>query len=332
MNIHLAGLWYPSNSNVKEVFKTETIGYNMNLYNAGGGTLGLKNKECEMNFYAAGTDMNTNKDKDYEMNFYAAAIGYNKDGKILEETISKGLRKRLLSYIDRDAVKGAFEFWLNPKLKDKKFFLDSGAYSAFTRGIKIDINEYIKFVHKHKNELTVYANLDVIGDGVKSEQNLQYIESHGLHPLPVYTASAPISELSRLCEKYNYIALGGLVGGGGVVLKHLDRCFSVIKKYFPMKIHLFGITSQKVLERYPVYSCDSSSAIMGGGMGRVMEFKNGKMESCLWRKSETTGKHLNCRDKDGSAHLQRRITNIKAMLKLEKHLTELWKRRSITWD
>ena len=45
-----------------------------------------------------------------------------------------------------------------------KWFLDSGAFSAFTQGAEIDIQEYIEFIKEHKDYLEAYANLDVIGD------------------------------------------------------------------------------------------------------------------------------------------------------------------------
>ena len=41
-------------------------------------------------------------------------------------------------------------------------FLDSGAFSAWTRGMEIDIQKYIEFIKQNQDIITVYANLDVI--------------------------------------------------------------------------------------------------------------------------------------------------------------------------
>ena len=44
-----------------------------------------------------------------------------------------------------------------------ELFLDSGAFSAFTQKVTIDIQEYIAFIKEHEDIIDVYANLDVIG-------------------------------------------------------------------------------------------------------------------------------------------------------------------------
>lgn len=339
----------------------------------GGGTLGVKNKECEMilyngvndhfkvndhflisfanidkcgkeylnkmNLYNAGTDFCANNNKEYEMNFYAAAtLGDGKSSEPLERSVYSGLKNRLLSYADVDVVKGAFEFWLNPLLKEKKLFIDSGAFSANSRGKVIDINNYIKFIKQNINEITVYAGLDVIGDYKKTRTNVEEMERQGLRPLPTFHYGSPIDELKRMLEKYNYIAIGGLVPiikRKDVINKFLDSVFSEMGKGKVIKLHGFGLTTQSLLEKYPFYSCDSTAAIMGGGMGRIVEFKNGKLTNTAWRKTEQTGKHIDLMDrmnKEGSAHLERRIHNIKEMIKFEKYITELWAKRGIVWN
>ncbi len=41
-------------------------------------------------------------------------------------------------------------------------FLDSGAFTAWTKRVEIDIQKYIEFIKQNQDVLTVYANLDVI--------------------------------------------------------------------------------------------------------------------------------------------------------------------------
>lgn len=313
----------------------------MIIYHAGGGILGDKNLESEMFFYFAGTDYRANKDEKYEMNFYAAGndvLGDNIGNKELEyvnRALKVGLRNRLLSFVDVDLVKGAFQFWLNPQLQDKKVFIDSGAFSAFTRGAKIDIKKYCDWLKQHLQEIEVYAGLDVIGDWQASAKNQDYMEAQGLKPLPTLQFKSPIAELERIVKKYEYFALGGLVPlsrSKPVLNAWLTKCWSVIKKYWPRKVHCLGITAQPILEKYPFYSCDSTAAIMGGGMGRVMDFVGGKLSHSDWVTELKEG-HYQTADKDGkSAHLDRRIHNIKAMVAFEKYITELWKKRGIVWN
>jgi hypothetical protein len=157
-----------------------------------------------------------------------------------------------------------------------KIFLDSGAFSVYTGKVKIDIDNYISFIKKYEDYLDVYANLDVIGDPEASYSNQKYMESKGLTPLPCFHQGSDEKYLRQyLDEGHTYIALGGLVGAGvGIHLsKGLDRLFLY---YFTdkegkakIKVHGFGITSLRLLFRYPWYSVDSSTWVKSAGFGQI---------------------------------------------------------------
>jgi len=61
-----------------------------------------------------------------------------------------------------------------------KYFLDSGAFSAFTKNVSIDISDYIKFIKDNKNIFKNYAVLDVIGDAKETLKNQIIMEKQGL--------------------------------------------------------------------------------------------------------------------------------------------------------
>ena len=155
-------------------------------------------------------------------------------------------------------------------------FLDSGAYSAFTQGVPIDIDEYVSFIKKHRPSLSVAACLDVIGDGEATYQNFKYMEEQGADPMPVYHQGTDEKFLlSYLDQGYDYIALGGMVGGSSSSLKAwLDRLFD---RYLTdaqgnptIKVHGFGITGFQYLWRYPWYSVDSTSWLKTAAFGVVL--------------------------------------------------------------
>jgi hypothetical protein len=163
-------------------------------------------------------------------------------------------------------------------------FLDSGAFSAMTQGIEIDIQEYIDFIKRYEKSLEVYANLDVIGiDGRPPDResaemgiaNQRIMEKAGLRPIPVFHFREPFDILEQFVAEYDYIALGGAVGfSASVLIPWLDKCFRDIicdpKTGIPrVRIHGFGITSIPLLLRYPWYSVDSSSWSMGGRLGSI---------------------------------------------------------------
>ena len=153
--------------------------------------------------------------------------------------------------------------------KDISLFLDSGAFSAFTKNVKIDINDYINFIKKYKKYFDVYANLDVIGDPEATLKNQNIMENAGLNPLPCFHYGEEIDYLKIYLDKYDYIALGGMVPISTNDLSvWLDDLFS---NYIPYKkkIHGFGLTSHKLMFRYPWYSVDSTSWVIASRMGNI---------------------------------------------------------------
>ena len=153
-------------------------------------------------------------------------------------------------------------------------FLDSGAYSAKSQGVHIDIQEYISFVQSNSKVLDVYANLDVIGDPEATLQNQKIMEKAGLKPLPVFHVGEDEQKyLKHYVDNYDYVAIGGMVKYGRLT-EFLDRVFSKYicdDKGMPkVKVHGFGMTNLKLMLRYPWYSVDSTSWIMTGSLGSIM--------------------------------------------------------------
>ena len=260
------------------------------------------------------------------------------------KTYDYGIRSKLLTFAEVDQWGLlAFRFWIEQKPPDARIFLDSGAFSAFMRGAVIDIRQYIAYIHRWLPNIETVVQLDKIGDPATTKRNLALMEAEGLHPIPVYTASAPTSELERRLEKYDHIALGGLRGKEAGTSewrrRHFDKVFAVAARRWPKKMHAFGITSQWALERYPFYSADSSSAIVGGGMGRVMSFQKGIINSKPWLEyaqrtydgqvADTVGNRGTTSTQ--SAHMGRRKVNIEAMLAFERHLNSVWRKKGVDW-
>jgi len=152
-------------------------------------------------------------------------------------------------------------------------FLDSGAFSAKTQGVSIDIQEYIQFIKQHEHILEIYANLDVIGSTEGTWQNQMIMEKAGLKPLPVFHYGTDIKWLQRYLRKgYDYIALGGMVKTPNLVswLDNLWKEYLVDENGMPkLKVHGFGMTSLNLMLRYPWYSVDSTSWVVTGRLGSI---------------------------------------------------------------
>ena len=178
-----------------------------------------------------------------------------------------------------------------------KLFIDSGAYSAWTRGVEIDVDEYIAWINERADYIDLFGQIDVIpGDKVhgatleqvraaaeKTWENYLYMRERVKYPerlLYTFHVGEPIQYLERALEWKDpqgnlipYIALGGMVGKSESIRRSfLDNCFDAIRRSSnpDVKVHAFGMTSFKLLSNYPITSADSTSWIMTGANGGIM--------------------------------------------------------------
>ena len=164
----------------------------------------------------------------------------------------------------------------------RPFFLDSGAFSAYSQGNPIEIEDYINFVKKYESQLDVYANLDAIPKEMTREarkvaaaetlKNQTLMEEAGLKPIPVFHMGEPWPYLKHYASSYDYMCIGGLVDTGAVDeflgeiwAEYLSKPDGTPK----LKVHGFGMTSLKNLIAYPWYSVDSSTWLIHSKYGIV---------------------------------------------------------------
>ena len=220
--------------------------------------------------------------------------------------------------------------------REMDLFMDSGGYSAFTVGAEINLDLFCEVINKHKHRLKVYAQLDAIGDPVKTKENLEYMESKGLTPLPVFHYGSDFDILRELVQKYDYLALGGLVPYAREkkrLKRHLDSCFAIIKD--KSKVHGFGMTGMEILHRYPFYSVDSTSWLGGSKRAEYHSFKEGKLKFKHTKVKDDVSLQsipLMQKEKGDKSWQKRSINCIKQWLKVEQYITDLWTKRGITYE
>lgn len=185
------------------------------------------------------------------------------------EQVRVNHESHLTTFADKQEVSTLFETCVNDKLLPR-ILIDSGAFTAYTTGKVITVKEYgdwalnFKKQWESKVKSLHFFNLDVIGSQEKSNANLHKLEAMGLKPIPIFTFNADIKDLIYYLNNYEYLAFGGLVGRPPtVVMKWLDFCYKQVNNYYKetgelRKTHLLGVTKREMLERYPLYSCDSS--------------------------------------------------------------------------
>jgi len=229
--------------------------------------------------------------------------------------------------LKKTKVKAVLSSWLEHKenyYKDFDIFLDSGAFTAYTKGIEISNKEYIEYIRKYK--LKNYASLDVIGDEKKSKENLIEMTNAGLKPIPAFHYGEKIDYLDWYLQNFNYVALGGVAQMGKDkkgLIAWLDKCFSIISVYYrskKIKIHGFAILSYDLLKRYPFYSVDGTSWLSACKYGNIVSYNKG-IKKNLYSKMYA----------DKYNYKENIIRNIKSYLKMEQDITALWESRGISW-
>lgn len=162
-----------------------------------------------------------------------------------------------------------------------KVFLDSGAFSAHTLGVSIDLPTYCNYIKQNidlwriEDGVVMASVLDGIGDPLKTYQNQISMEQLGAKPLPCFHFGEDERYLEWYVQNYDYITLGGMVGRSSKQLSiWLDRMW---EKYLTdgsgrprLKVHAFGITAIPIMQQYPWYSVDSSSWIQSAAFGSIM--------------------------------------------------------------
>jgi hypothetical protein len=156
-----------------------------------------------------------------------------------------------------------------------KVFLDSGAFSAFTQGVTIDIGKYCDYIHANRDIIEEASVLDAIGDYKGTWHNQADMERRGVRPLPCFHYGEPLEVLDYYVENYEYITIGGMVPISTPQLKiwldrlwdeHLTNADGTPK----IRVHGFGLTSLPLMFRYPWYSVDSSTWVQWAANGMIL--------------------------------------------------------------
>lgn len=219
-------------------------------------------------------------------------------------------------------------------LREKNLLIDSGAFTLWTKGRQVDLDEYIEYVKKEVSKLKFnkvdIINLDVIPGkfGKKPEKeeiehsaeqgmkNYLYMKSKGVKTIHTFHQHEDFKWLERVMKTSDYI---GISPANDVSLKSrinwLNKVYSIVQN--KCRTHILGLTSIKALESFPCYSADSIKWTTGQIWGHAIGVKNkSRLSVYITRSSvETARKH-----------------NTMAILKEEEYITKLWEQRGVVWS
>lgn len=178
-------------------------------------------------------------------------------------------------------------------------FLDSGAYSVSQNMAPVNIDRYIAWLHDNAHESTVYAGLDVIGDHVKPAENQRIMEAAGLTPLPCFHVGEPWPVLEAMLERYDYVALGGMVPHardanlGPWIARAFDYSARSRHRGNPV-YHGFGMTNSRYAMRHHFRSIDSSKPSSCVRFGHIILWseRQAKWQAVCYHKPRTWARHV----------------------------------------
>lgn len=140
-----------------------------------------------------------------------------------------------------------------------EIMLDSGAYTAFTKGRSVCLFDYIRYIEENAEYISRYVSLDVIGDSFSTKAYFEIMRHKGLHPIPVFHyGDEPYLMAYYEARGDGEIALGNSVGTRDKKAV-AEWCKSIHRQYPAVKLHLLGSSSKKILDCGAVDSCDSSA-------------------------------------------------------------------------
>lgn len=194
--------------------------------------------------------------------------------------------------------------------KDIRLVVDSSAYSAWTRHIKVDLDEYIAFINSISDVVYWFAELDKIPGEFGKEKTKEEIEEapeyswkNYLYMIDKVNCPKKILPIFHMYEDYKYLKNmldyqfedGGFIEYIGLSpsndasvtdkIKWYEKTWKFISdecaklgRSYPL-VHNFGCTTISIMEQYPSMSSDSTSWIRGASFGNVMLVINGKIKT-----------------------------------------------------
>lgn len=270
-----------------------------------------------------------------------------------------GVKHLLFSYGNGEA-----QFRENKDLYEDEsisIVVDSGAYTSWTQGKPIGVQDYIRFcfrVLEGSRARVLFVNLDVIpgSKGVRPTlkqrvesayegmKNYRLMQDVGLPVMHVFHQHEDFHWLDTLLEEGN---LFGVSPANDVsvaerrtwlrkVLERMSKRQSGSE--FP-RTHGFGITTQSLLERFPFYQVDSTSWLAASLYGTV-PIRTGRGILTLSKREafERAG-----RGRVGMQSMRKLVPSCEgyrfcttesllAYKDMERWVSDLWRSRGVSWD
>ena len=277
-----------------------------------------------------------------------------------------GANHFLCSFANKGAQKNAKYFCQQPH---RRIFVDSGAFSAWKKGRKIKLGDYIVFCKQVASMAkcpVVFAALDVI-PGKKEDrnptqaeiqmacdegwQNYQAMKQEGISPcLMTYHQLEHRRQLTRIADDSDYFAVSPRKNLPPRERLHwLESVFACLGR--TKRIHGLGVSSVDWMERFPFFSVDNTGWLPSVRANlRRLETRTGPRNMSLgdWKKKLAGRKGIYTRylrkmldyslpgekpdPKANRGIYFRALVAIKCDVETQSRVTELWRSKGVDWE
>lgn len=227
-----------------------------------------------------------------------------------------GYPQLLSQYLEKKPIIDWVEYLkAHPECKCK-LFIDSGAFTAHTKGVDIPVDDYIDFVNSIDDQVHIFAQMDKIagirGQEVTIQQQLDaprqswenylYMKDRVKSRdklLPVFHQGEDFKWLVNMLEykhedgsHIKYIGISPNKSLSSKTWKSwLEKVFKTINESSNPNVctHAFGIGAIRVLEQFPFTSADSTTWLKLSSFGCISI--NGK-PVCVSRRKECSAEYI----------------------------------------
>lgn len=160
-----------------------------------------------------------------------------------------------------------------------RLLIDSGAFTAHTKGRPISIDAYAEYLERWRGCWDHAITLDVIGDHAATARNTRILHDRGLPVMPVFTRGGRVEDFRAMVRDVGFVCVGGLVG-----MPKPDQ----VRRVGPLQriaedlgggIHALGIGSLETLRKTRPYSADASSVSGSYRFGTVTYFDGQRVKA-----------------------------------------------------
>lgn len=151
-----------------------------------------------------------------------------------------------------------------------RIMVDSGAFTAYTKGKVIGLDAYADFLHTWAGSYDTAVTLDVIGDPKATAANTRRLHERGLPVMPVFTRGGKLADFDAMVAECGYVCVGGGVGIPQAL--SIPRLAGLQRRAQDLGggIHALGLGNMDGLRKVRPYSADASNISLAFRYGKLV--------------------------------------------------------------